>query len=273
MSAADDPAEYLRLLGGAGDGPHDIALAALMLASLDHPGLPLLPYRSHLDEIALAARTEGPLTSGTDDAARALARLLAGNLGYEGDKEAYDDPQNADLISVITRRRGLPVALGILYMHAARAAGLAASGLSTQGHFLVRLGTGASMALIDPFNGGAMVEFERTATPPRMGGGVGRRIAVPVSDIDVLLRLVNNLKLRALQLGERMRALDLAKRMALIAPSKPELWFDLARLNEAAGALGDARKAYDACLEIAKPGQTLHNEAALGLNGLKRMLN
>ena len=28
----------------------------------------------------------------------------------------FDDPQNADLISVIDRRRGLPVSLGILYI-------------------------------------------------------------------------------------------------------------------------------------------------------------
>ena len=51
----------------------------------------------------------------------------------------YDDPQNADLMAVIDRRRGLPVALGILYIHAARAAGLEASGLNTPDHFLLQL--------------------------------------------------------------------------------------------------------------------------------------
>ena len=64
------------------------------------------------------------------------------------------------------------------------------------------------------------------------------RLAEPVGDIEVLLRLKNNLKMRALQAGERMRALEIAKRMVLIAPRRPELWIDLARLNEAAGALG-----------------------------------
>jgi len=39
----EDPAEYLRLLGQAGDGPHDIARAALMLAALDHAGRDLNP--------------------------------------------------------------------------------------------------------------------------------------------------------------------------------------------------------------------------------------
>ena len=39
-----DPAEYLRQFGEAGEGPHDIARAALMLAALDHAGRALAPY-------------------------------------------------------------------------------------------------------------------------------------------------------------------------------------------------------------------------------------
>jgi regulator of sirC expression with transglutaminase-like and TPR domain len=105
-----------------------------------------------------------------------------------------------------------------------------------------------------------------------MGGTQGAHLN-PVSDIDVLLRLQNNMKLRALHAGEHGRALEIAKRMALIGPGKAELWLDLARLNEQLGVLGDARKAYEACLEIARPGQNLHNEAALALAGLKRRIN
>ncbi|HSM96332.1 MAG TPA: tetratricopeptide repeat protein, partial [Rhizomicrobium sp.] len=64
-----------------------------------------------------------------------------------------------------------------------------------------------------------------------------------------------------------------AKRMVLIAPRRPELWMDLARLNEASGALGAAQRAYEACLSLVPGGQALHNEAALGLHALKRRLN
>jgi predicted TPR repeat methyltransferase len=99
------------------------------------------------------------------------------------------------------------------------------------------------------------------------------RLAEPVSDIEVLLRLKNNLKLRALQAGERVRTLEIAKRMVLIAPRRPELWIELARLNEAAGALGAAQKAYEACLALAPAGAALHNEAAFGLQSMKRRLN
>ncbi len=273
MEDGDNPLDYLRRMGRAGEGPYDIAHAALMLASLDHPTVPLPPSIAHLKEVAQLAKNEAPLMSNIEDGARLISNLLAGRFGYDGDRLTYDDPRNANLIQVIARRRGMPVALGIVYMHAARAAGLTASGLDTPAHFLVMLEKNRSEVLIDPFNGGAMLDPDRIASPPRMGGGDGGHLAQPVSDADVLIRLENNLKIRALQIGDRGRALEIAKRMVLIGPKKPELWLDLARLNESAGVLGHARKAYEACLEIARPGQTLHNEAAIGLSGLKRLIN
>jgi len=273
MADHDDPLDFLRRMGEAGDGPHDIALAALMLSSLDHPTVPLGPARAHLDEVAQLAMAEAPLMANVEEGARLLSNLLAGRCGYDGDRLSYDDPRNADLIQVIQRRRGMPVALGIVYMHAARAAGLQACGLDTPAHFLVLLSKSRGEVLIDPFNGGAVLDPERAGGPPRMGGHEGVHLAQPVSDVDVLLRLQNNLKIRALHIGDRTRALEIAKRMILIGPNRAELWLDLARLNEANGVLGDARKAYEACLDIARQGQSLHNEAALGLAGLKRRIN
>lgn len=272
MQDTESAIEYLRRLGRSGEGPHDIALAALMLSSLDHPGVPLAPAKAHLEEIAALAASEAPSIASAEQGARAVSNLMAGRLGYDGDRLTFDDPRNADLIEVMARRRGLPVALGILYLHAARSAGLSASGLDAPAHFLVLFAKNRSEALIDPFNGGATLDADRVGAPPRMGGAQGAHLN-PVSDIDVLLRLQNNMKLRALQAGEHGRALEIAKRMALIGPAKAELWLDLARLNEHLGVLGDARKAYEACLEIARPGQNLHNEAALALSGLKRRIN
>ncbi|HUJ47868.1 MAG TPA: tetratricopeptide repeat protein [Rhizomicrobium sp.] len=270
-----DPAETLRQLGQAGEGPHDIAAAALMLAALDHAGLPLAPYEAHLAEIAELARQETRSARSAEDGARALSAMLFGRFGYDGDRLTYDDPRNADLIAVIDRRRGMPVTLGILHLHAARAAGFEACGLNSPGHFLLRIETRGGNALIDPFNGGAGAERERFGTPPALGAPSpdDPRIVEPVSDIEVLLRLQNNLKVRALNGGDRPRALEVAKRMVLIAPKKPELWIDLARLNEGAGALGAATRAYEACLGLVKPGAALHNEAALGLLALKRRLH
>lgn len=270
-----DPADYLRHLGESGEGPCDIARAALMLAACDHPAQSLASYEAHLDEIAEASRNEVRLVYRAEDAAKLLAGLMAGRFGYDGDRMAYDDPQNADLMAVIDRRRGLPVTLGILYLHAARAGGLEASGLNTPNHFLLRVSLKGSSALIDPFNSGAQVDRERLGGPPGMAATAPGEppLGDPVSDADVLLRLQNNIKLRALKGGDRARALAVAERMALIAPARAELWLDLAHLHEASGSLGAAKHAYEVCLKLAQPGAALHNEAALAHLGLKRRLN
>jgi len=266
-----NPLEYLRTLGEAGDGPHDIARAALMLGILDHTQASLDPYLAHLASIENDMRREAPMIVRVNDGARALAALMHDRLGYEGERgPAYNEPRNANLVNVIDRRRGLPVALGILYLHAARSAGMKAEGLNTDGHFVIRIAHRHDDLTIDPFNSGMVVDREHMPAELR---GVDTGLAQPVSDTDVLLRLENNLKLRALENGKPGRALEVTNRMILIAPRRPDLWFDSARINEALGVLGAARKSYERCLEITRPGEPLHNEAALSLANIKRRLN
>ena len=266
---SESPRRYLEELSRSGDEPLDIATAALMLAALDHPGLPLAPFRAHLAEIAEAMKAQTLMIERVADGAQAVAILLATRYGYDGDRFRYQDPQNADLIQVIERRRGLPVSLGILYMHAARAAGLTASGLGTQSHFLVRLGHRHDDVTIDPFNGGTILDVD--APLPALLADA--HLAQTVGDLDVLLRLQNNLKIRALEAGNGARALEVVSRMASIAPRRPDVWFDLARLNEDAGVLGAARRAYERCLELTPAGEALYNETVLSLSQLKRRLN
>jgi regulator of sirC expression with transglutaminase-like and TPR domain len=259
---------FLQSIGEAGDGPHDIARVALMLASLDHPQRSLEPFQAHLLEIAEAMQAGKGLIRRVADGAELLSTLFVERYGYQGDRLTYDDPRNADLMAVIERRRGLPVSLGILYMHAARAAGMTASGLNTQGHFVIRIAHRHDDVTLDPFNGGAVLG---TGDVPAVLRDAA--LAEPASDIDVLLRLQNNLKIRALEHTKTERALEIAHRMALLAPRRPDVWFDLARLNEANGVLGASRKAYERCMELAPRGEALHHEAALLLAHLKRRLN
>ncbi len=246
--APTDPNDYLRDLGERGEGPCDIAQAALMLAAIDHAGRSRAPYEAHLADIAAAGRDELGGVRHAEEAAQVLSSMLAGRFAYSGDRTEYDDPQNADLMSVIERRRGLPVALGVLYIHAARCGRLEAHGLNTPGHFLLRVLVKDSTALIDPFNGGALVDRERLSLPPGLVANdpdepisFGRA----VSDADVLLRLQNNIKLRALKAGDRARAIEIATRMVMIAPGRPRLWIELGHLLETGGALRSAMNAYE----------------------------
>jgi regulator of sirC expression with transglutaminase-like and TPR domain len=275
------PQEFLRRLGQVGDGPHDIAQAALMLAALDHPEKSLAPYRAHLSEIAEAAKALAGQGADIETAARALSGVIAGRYGYDGERSAFDESANADMISVIERRRGLPVILGILYIHAARAAGMESAGLFSPGHFLLRIARKGNDAVIDAFNGGSVLDRSRMTVP-----GIAGPIPItdtrlgdepspfdPVSDTDVLLRVLNNIRGRAIKAREDKRAAEIAGRMALIAPRRPMIWIELARLQESLGSLSAAKASYDNAVKASRPGDPFRNEAALALNALKRRLN
>jgi len=272
---SDDAVNFLRQLGQAGDGPHDIARAALMLAALDHANRSLDSYLAHLDEVAAEASREAKAVGAAEEAIQKLIALLRVRFGYDGDRLSYDDPRNADLIEVIERRRGLPVALGILFLHAARAAGYTATGLSAPVHFLVRISTVSREAILDPFNGNVIAR-DKLFVPPVLQSAPAANVTdvlESVSDTDVLIRLLNNVKLRASEARDQSRAITIAERMVIVAPKRAELWLELARLNDSQGGLRSAREAYETCLSLASPGQAWHNEAALALASLKRRLN
>ncbi len=274
----ETPSAYLARLGKMASGPQDIATAALMLAALDRPEMDLAPFRAHLAEVAEAARAEAAFALSPELAAQGLSALLHGRYGYDGDQVRFEAPESADMISVIVNRRGLPVALGILYMHAARAAGVKARGLSAPNHFLLMIQAGGGEAVIDPFNGGKIIEHERSAKPPGMASAPrpisgGKQTVEQVSDIEVLLRLQNNLKTRAQEANDIPRAVTVLQRMLLIAPDKAPLWLEMGRLQESIQVLGAAREAYERSFQLERNMGDAANEASLALQSLKRRLN
>lgn len=229
----------LRALGAVPDDRLDIAEAALLMAALDRPMMDIAPYRRHLNDIVSAVAHE---QAGAECMARALAlsSTIAGRFDYRGDNETYDDPANADLMRVIDRRMGLPVALGILYIHAGRAQGWAVDGLDFPGHFLIRVSGEDGSLVLDPFHAG------RIADPPVMNDLL-RRISGerelrpehvrPMPTREVLLRLANNIKARAWKAGDVDRAADMLERMLMVAPEFAPAWRELGLVEDKRGRI------------------------------------
>jgi len=237
-----------------------IDAAALEIAALDHPDVDLDPYLEILDELTerVGARAKQAKTAAVQ--ADWLARILYEEEGFEGDRESYDDPMNADLIAVIDRRRGLPVSLSILYVAVARRLGWHADALNTPGHVLVRVGPVHAPLLIDPFNLGAIVGADRLASlvSGMLGPGValGPEHLVPMSNRAVLVRLLMNQATRAEQVGAPTRALELFERITTIAPSHGHGWWERARMELVLGQVEAARGSLSAMLEITRDPRT-----------------
>ncbi|MBV8089630.1 MAG: transglutaminase family protein [Alphaproteobacteria bacterium] len=266
----------MRDLGASSGHPLPIAEAALALASFGRPRVDLGHYRDHLRLIARdVGRHRG---AGGDLAARAgaLNEIILLKYGYSGDELTYDDLQNANLIRVIDRRKGLPVALGILYIHAARAQRWDMAGLAFPGHFLVRLSAGSERVIIDPFHdgqicGAAELRDLLKAATGREGELLPEHYAA-VSDRDVLLRLQNNLKARLLQAQDIRRALTILETMLMLAPDLAELWREAGMLHRHLGNMRAAAAALEQYVARAAEGTARHQAAAI-LQQLRTQLN
>src|ERR1700722_813923 len=140
---------FLPAAGRLPDGERPVAEAALALAARERPRAAIAQYREHLALLVRGVRDAAARAQDLADCVAAFNRVIYGRYGYAGDTITYEDPQNADLMRVVDRRKGLPVALGILAIHVARAQGWQMAGLAFPGHFLVRRELVVGGAILD----------------------------------------------------------------------------------------------------------------------------
>jgi len=266
--------ELLRRAGGTADAGFDIGETALFLAALDIPDADLAYYRDHLHTVAADLRLAARGVKNLRDRLRALRDVLYRFHGYAGDRKTYDDPQNANLMQVIDRRKGLPVALGVLVIHCARSRDWPVSGVNFPGHFLLRFAFEGESVLVDPFEKLQRWDMDDlTASLARISGGKPRPQAEhihSVADREVLLRLQNNIKTRALSSGDKDRAIDVLESMRLIAPGQFELIEELTMLeiddDRVSAATGRLEAYLEADLSDREPAEAL-------LHRIRNMLN
>lgn len=281
LRGADLPPDWaeqvLRPLAEAGDAPVDLMLSALALASFDAPVSRLTPYLEHLDRMAAeVAEAAGPDPDGAGDRIAALNHVLFGLHGFQGDAETYDDLQNANLIRVIDRRKGLPVALGILTIHLARAQGWDMRGLDFPGHFLLRLDVEGERRIVDPFHGGADLDAPALRALLKATAGADAELEAhhyePVTDREILLRLQNNIKLRLIRDRRVEAAVGVVDSMLLFAPDRPALWREAGLMNAHIGNVMTAVEALSAYV-AREPRADIRREAETLLEELRGKLN
>lgn len=264
-------------IGAQPDESIDLAEAALLLGALDRPSIELTPYRGHLAQLVRAVGDSiGAEADRIEARARCVNEVLYQRFGYGGDTVTYDDPDNANLTRVIDRRAGLPVSLGIIYIHVARAQGWPIAGLAFPGHFLVRLDFEARRLIIDPFHNGQPLEAGHLRDLLKQFQGAGAELEpkhyAAISSREVLLRLQNNLKTRALQNSDAPRAAAILKRMTLIAPQAASAWRELGLVEAHNGNIRRAVSALETFLTLA-PDAKEAEKATVLLKRLKGSLN
>lgn len=257
FSTPEEALQYVRHVGRQADEDIDLGEAALALALIFMPGVNPDRYRNHIEKLKshLAEEWHARLRAGSEDVLSARAGVLKKIMhdfhGYKGDEKSYDDIQNMNLIRVIERRQGLPIALGILYIVLGRHMGWQTEGLNFPGHFLVRMEKEGERMILDPFAEGR--EMDAAALRQLLKAVVGEKAELshnyytPVSNRDMLLRLENNLKRRLIDTEEYAQAVVVLEAMEALAPDDYRVLFDkgilYAKLNQPQQAV-DALERY-----------------------------
>jgi regulator of sirC expression with transglutaminase-like and TPR domain len=204
------------LVGAAGDGTLDEAGIDAAEIELDRLA-GLMPYRP-----------DGPGAW-----AVAAAELLGERCGFRGAAADYQRLESSLLHQVLVRRRGLPILLSVVWMEVARRAGAPVYGVALPGHFVVGFGPPEEQVLADPFDGGRVLSG--TDAEVLVAGATGApldpKMLSPADPLDVVVRILNNVRAWAAARPERSDVALWALELSLAMPSHPaRLRYEWARL-------------------------------------------
>ncbi|MCX3061000.1 transglutaminase-like domain-containing protein [Streptomyces beihaiensis] len=205
----------------------DLAELCLLVAAeaddgLDEAGMDAVQIE--LDELAgrLPFRA-----GGAREWARALAELLGARLGFHGAAVDYQRLESSLLHEVVRRRRGLPILLSVVWMEVARRAGAPVYGVALPGHFVVGFGNPEAAAhepvLADPFGGGRLLTGAdaELLVVGATGAALDPSMLRPAGVLDIVARILNNIRAWAAARPERSDVALWAVELALLLPSHP----------------------------------------------------
>jgi len=231
--------------------PINLPKAALCFArEIAYPDLDVQDYLARFDQLAVAAQTVVPPESPVFTRAAALARYLFQDLGFQGNEANYHDPRNSFLNEVLERHLGIPISLAVLYTTIAQQLGLPAQGVGLPGHFIIGItAPDTNHMYLDPFHGGAPLSVQDCALLVQLTAGYQEPFhnewLNPVSAVDILTRMLNNLKNIYLHQEDWPHALAVLEHLQALHPELPDFLRDLGTLHHKNGSLQRAILYYD----------------------------
>lgn len=213
--------------------PIDLAQATLLIASVAYPDLDPAPSLHQLD--ALARRVKSLLPLGSNDpieplpvgmnpltAIDAINQVLFEEEHFHGNDSDYYRPDNSYLNKVLENRTGLPISLSVLYMEIGKRIGLPIEGIGFPFHFMVRYHWLDGNIYIDPFAQGLLLNEEeclaRLQKISQQQLHLKARWFEPVTSKQLLIRMLNNLKVIYLKQSDIVHALAITDLLLLLLP-------------------------------------------------------
>jgi regulator of sirC expression with transglutaminase-like and TPR domain len=236
--------------------PVDLPRAALCFArEIAYPALDLSQSLAILDQLAAWAGEVIPTDRPAILRGRDLAHFLFIRFGFRGNAQAYEDPRNSYLNEVLDRRLGIPISLSVVFMALAQRLDLQAYGVGLPGHFIVAIQDPLGVAYFDPFHEGRQLTVEDCAQLVQATAGLGDPFQPewlrPTAPLDILARMLNNLRNTYLKQESWPQLLAVVERLRLLQPELASHLRDLGLIHHQMGFLRQAVGYYEQYLRLA----------------------
>jgi len=142
-------------------GSFDLEAALCLVARIEYPDLDAPALALELDELAEGLRPQLHEGEEAREKVALLCRYLFEEVGFEGDRDNYYDPDNCYLNQVLARRRGIPLSLAAVTILVGRRLGLPLYGIGLPKNFLVKYQDEKAEVFFDPYNGGRQLSREQ----------------------------------------------------------------------------------------------------------------
>ncbi|MFB7613384.1 transglutaminase family protein [Kitasatospora sp. NPDC056181] len=199
------------------DDPSDPPTLEALLAACE------AAFERHAAAVRQAVAERAP--AGPEETAALLAAVLGGRERFHGRQSDYRRLESSLLPEVLRRRRGLPITLSLVWTAVARRAGLTVHGVALPGHFIVAVGGPggeAEYVFADPFHGGRLLDLDDVAAlVGRTGHRFTTELLTPAQPLDIVHRVLGNIRAWAADRPEHARTQLWATELALLLPRHP----------------------------------------------------
>jgi regulator of sirC expression with transglutaminase-like and TPR domain len=267
------PLAYFASLVVEDDGFSTLEVAITLGQDAD-PALDPQAVLLEVDVLAERLRRRLPADASPTHRVQLLNRFFFRELGFAGNPNDFENPDNSYLHRVLQTRRGLPVSLAVLYVELAQQIGLRAGGVSFPGHFLVKLRMPYGEVVINPVNGESLsrARLDEWLEPYRRAQGAAADAEAPLGlylrtalPRDIIARMLRNLKHVHRQSGHLAGQLAVQDRLVCLLPQAWEEWRDRGL------ALAEARRTDAALADLAVYLQ--HSPVAADAAALRRLVS
>jgi len=255
--------------------------AAASIAQDEYPDLDVQQVLGDVDQLLARARRRCGDVADPLQRLRVLNQFFFRDMGFGGNVNNYYDPDNSYLNVVLRTRRGIPIALAVLWLELAQGLGLKARGINFPGHFMVKVNLPDGQAVIDPFTGQSLSreDLSERLEPYKRRHGLIDDFDVPVglylqaaTPRDILARMLRNLKEVHRTQEDWLRLIAVLDRLLIVLP---DAWTEHRDRGLAWAEMGDNRLAVaDLDTYMAQTDDALDREAiGQRLQELRRALN